>query len=110
MAKRGRPKKKINIEEKTNEVQKKDVEINENQPVEKEIQEESIKPEPQKTKEDEHPKEKLFNFYEAAKELGVNENAIKLWVEHGHLVSVRIGGIRMITNSSILACPFRRYR
>lgn len=107
--KRGRPKKKV---EKEPEVKETKQDVEEKPEVKDKIlieNEHEIIVEKKAEPEDEHPKEKLFRYDEAARMLGVNDGCIKLWVEHGHLDSVKIGGVRMITNSSILTCPFKRY-
>ena len=112
MAKRGRPKKKkedvVKTEEKV-EVEDKEEAI-EPQKDESELQKTEKKEPILEKKEDKIPKEKLFTFYEASKLLGINEACVKLWVEHGHLDFIKIGGVRKITNTSILTCPFRRYK
>ena len=116
MAKRGRPKKKV--EEKV-EVETKVEEIQEKEPegVEKpEIIEPEVPPEPKREpppepkKEDEHPREKLLSFDEVARGFGIAEHLVDTWVERKGLVSVNVGGVRMITYNSVMNCPFKRYR
>lgn len=117
MAKRGpKPKKKTEkakIEVKTEEIQENEVENKPEtttEPTPEPLIDDSKNVQKKEKKVDNRPIEKTFTYEEAARRLGINENAVRLWVDHGHLVSVKVGGVRMITNSSILECPFRRFR
>ena len=115
MAKRGRPKKKaeekVEVETKVEEVQEKEPEVVEKaEVIEPEVQPEpKPEPPPEPKKEDNHPREKLLRYDEVGKIFGITESCVNLWVQNSHLVSVNVGGMRMITNSSVLTCPFKRF-
>ena len=66
-----------------------------------------LPPEPEK--EDNHPREKLLSFDEVARGFGIAEHLVDTWVERKGLVSVNVGGVRMITYGSVLNCPFKRF-
>ena len=132
MAKRGRPKKKVEkkIEIKV-EIDGSKLEVDETQEKEPEVVEKAetaepeVQPKPESLPEQNsnitgtgvgqplgilnYPKEKLLRIDEVARIFGLTESCVKLWVQNGHLVSVNVGGIRMITNSSVLTCPFKRF-
>jgi len=105
MAKRGRPKKKA---EKVEEMQEKEPEVVEK--AEPKVKSKpKPKPPPEPKKEDNHPREKLLSFDEVARGFGIAEHLVDTWVERKGLVSVNVGGVRMITYSSVLNCPFKRF-
>jgi len=119
MAKRGRPKKKVEkkIEIKV-EIDGSKLEVDETQEKEPEVVEKAEtaepevqpEPDPEPKKEDEHPREKLLSFDEVARGFGIAEHLVNIWVEKKGLVSVNVGGVRMITYNSVMNCPFKRYR
>jgi len=51
--------------------------------------------------------EEYFNVYGAAQYLHVSEDAIRVWISHGHLELKLIGGVKLITLTSILKCRLR---
>jgi len=126
MAKRGRPKKKVEEKVEVPEVQEKeDVQkageayyqrkFLKKEPEVVEKAEPKVKskpkpkPPPEPKKEDNHPMEKLLRYDEVGQIFGITESCVNLWVQNSHLVSVNVGGMRMITNSSVLTCPFKRF-
>ena len=49
-----------------------------------------------------------FTTWEAAQYFKVQEVAIKLWVENGHLAVETVRGVEMITAESVKACRFNK--
>lgn len=54
------------------------------------------------------PAKELFRIDEVATYFCVSERCIRLWIQHGHLVSEKIMGILRVTRASIIACRFRK--
>ena len=63
-------------------------------------------PEEGKIEEDQSmlPEKALFRIDEVATYFSVTERTIRLWIEHGHLIAVKKGGIIRILRKSILDC------
>jgi len=50
------------------------------------------------------PEKKLFNVDEAADYMSVSAETIRLWIDHGHLITQLAGGIRKIPLESMVRC------
>lgn len=54
------------------------------------------------------PKKSLFTVFEVAEYFGVTERTIRLWIEHGHLLSEKIVGSVRVPRESIIRCRFKK--
>lgn len=50
------------------------------------------------------PKKDLFRIDEVATYFSVTERTVRLWIDHGHLTSVKKAGVIRILRESILKC------
>ena len=53
------------------------------------------------------PVKDLFRIDEVAEYFSVTERTIRLWIDHGHLVSEKVVGSIRVSRKSILECRFR---
>ena len=49
----------------------------------------------------------LFSIEEAASYMSVKSETIRLWIDHGHLITQSVGGIKKITFDSMSKCQIR---
>ena len=54
------------------------------------------------------PKKSLFTVFEVSEYFGVTERTVRLWIEHGHLSSVKIVGSTRVPRESIIQCRFKK--
>lgn len=54
------------------------------------------------------PKKSLFTIPEVAQYFNVSDRTIRLWIEHGCIVSEKIVGSVRISRESILLCRFKK--
>ena len=49
----------------------------------------------------------LFSIEEAASYMSVKSETIRLWIDHGHLITKSVGGIKKITFDSMSKCQIK---
>ena len=99
MAKRGRKPKKEQLNVENQEIEKKETEQKTPELInDQKINDKTVKHSEAKSIIEQKSEPVDFTVYEASKELGVKEEAINLWIQHGHLV---LNKRRNITTDSL---------